>query len=719
MEADTPTQHSSEPSYDDGVFDAEMLDEDPQAQADSWWLTLARESHRASSDWLDSALRRQWSKNLAHFNNRFAPGSKYNTPAYSKRSRVFRPKTRSAIRQNEAAVAAAMFATDDLVSISPLNDERVESKLSARLNHALLEYRLQQSIKWFLTCMGAFQDTQNYGVCVSHQYWLFEERETERPVYDPQSGEVLRDERGQIVTEKETRLVTDKPCIDLMAPENLRLSPACDWRDPVNSSPYVIRLVPMYACDVLERMAADLPGQQRWRSYPLADILACRDSEDGGTRAAREADRPDSVDAESGYYATVWCRENFVRVNGQEYVYWTLGDSKMLSDPVPLDEVYFHGRRPIVLGYSNIEAHKAYPAAHSQMIEGLQEATNDVQNQRFDNVQLVLNKRYLLKRGQQIDTQALMRNVPGGGVVTQDPERDVRVLETNDVTASSYNEQDRIDVQLDEMMGAFTQSSVSNNRALNETVGGMQMMNSSATAVTEYSIRTWVETWVEPVLRQLMLLEQYYESDETILALAAEKAQIEKFGQNQVTDRLLMRELTLTVNVGIGATNPQQKVERLVYGLNSVASLPGVIEKANSDEIITEVFGALGYKNGKRFFTPAEDEESQAPTEPPVDPEIMKLEMQRETKMAELEFQRELAGAKLAQEREMKLADIAAREKITVAQLRTQLEINEGKLTRMERLEAMRNKTKRDTTALTERNRTNEMLLKERMGSGI
>ena len=198
---------------------------------------------------------------------------------------------------------------------------------------------------------------------------------------------------------------------------------------------------------------------------------------------------------------------------------------------------------------------------------------------------------------------------PGGAVVTQDPDRDVRVLEWNDVTSSSYAEQDRLDIQLDEMMGSFSQGSVQNNRNLNETVGGMQMMSGSASAVTEYTVRTFNETWTEPVLRQLLLLIQYYESDERLLALAGEQSEIRKFGVDEVTDQLMKQELYLTVNVGIGATNPQQKVERLMMGINAVAGLPGVVEEINPQEVIAEVFGSLGYKNGRRFFERPEEEE--------------------------------------------------------------------------------------------------------------
>tara|TARA_R110002095_G_scaffold197339_1_gene176410 strand:- start:27429 stop:29579 length:2151 start_codon:yes stop_codon:yes gene_type:complete len=695
----------------EGVTDIVSAEDNPEDNVDSWWLSLARSSFRDSSTWLDASVRKQWEKNLAHFNGRFAPGSKYESPAYRKRSRVFRPKTRSAVRQNEAAVAAAMFATDDLVSITPLNDSRQESRASAAIMHSLLEYRLQNSIPWFLTTMGAFQDTMNYGVCVSHQYWEYMERETKSYQYGP-DGQPVMDEQGQPVFTTTRELVTDKPCIDLMPPENLRIDPSADWRDPVNSSPYVIRMVPMYVGDALERMEIDMPGQLKWRKYSQAEIIATRSEQYDSTRSAREPDRADSVEAEDGYFATVWAHENFVRINGEEYVFWTMGTSLLLSDAVPLSEAYFHNKRPIVMGYSNLESHKTYPSAHTQLIEGLQEATNDIQNQRSDNVQLVLNKRYLLKRGQQIDTGALMRNVPGGAVVTQDPDKDIRVLETNDVTASSYNEQDRIDVQLDEMMGAFSQSSVSNNRSLNETVGGMNLLNSSANAVTEYSIRVWVETWVEPVLRQLMLLEQHYENDTTILSLAAEGAKLERFGLDEVTDQLLMRELTLSVNVGIGATNPQQKVERMVYGLNSIAGLPGGLDDLNVKEVRTEVFGALGYKNGARFFTPAEGEEQ---PEPPPSPEMLDFELRKE----EMQRKFELEDRKLQQDYELRMADIAARENMTLAQLQAKLQMDRDKDERRTALELQKDKTKRETVALTERNRSNEMILKRDVGSGI
>jgi hypothetical protein len=132
----------------------------------------------------------------------------------------------------------------------------------------------------------------------------------------------------------------------------------------------------------------------------------------------------------------------------------------------------------------------------------LQRETNETVNQRRDNVSLVLNKRYMVKRGADVDVQSLVRNVAGGVTMANNPEQDVREMEWNDVTASSYQEQDRLNVDFDELTGNFSSSSVMTNRKLNETVGGMQMLSGGANQLTEYLIRTLVETWVEPVLRQ-------------------------------------------------------------------------------------------------------------------------------------------------------------------------------------------------------------------------
>jgi hypothetical protein len=62
------------------------------------------------------------------------------------------------------------------------------------------------------------------------------------------------------------------------------------------------------------------------------------------------------------------------------------------------------------------------------------------------------------------------------------------------------------------------------NRKLNETVGGMNILTKDASADRRLPAAHLRRDVGEPVLRQLVLLEQHYETDEVILALAAKKA---------------------------------------------------------------------------------------------------------------------------------------------------------------------------------------------------
>jgi hypothetical protein len=153
-------------------------------------------------------------------------------------------------------------------------------------------------------------------------------------------------------------------------------------------------------------------------------------------------------------------------------------------------------------------------------------------------VKFVLNKRWLIRRGANIDVESLLRNVPGGVTMVNNVETDALPVNWQDVTSSSYQEQDRVNVDFDELAGNFAQSSVMTNRKLNETVGGMRMMSQGANMMTEYDIRVFVETWVEPVLRQLVKLEEAYETDQVVLGVAGQKSgYFQKFGQRRADGR--------------------------------------------------------------------------------------------------------------------------------------------------------------------------------------
>jgi hypothetical protein len=507
-------------------------------------------------------------------------------------------------------MAVAFFTNEDVLSVQPRNPNDLEQVAAAAVSQSIMQYRLTNTIPWFQTMSAALQDAAVQGVCVSHQYWEYEEQEESYLNVDNQNRPVMDEEGKPVVTNQKTS-IKDKPIIEMVSPENIRIDPASDWSDPIESSPYVIQLIPMYVQDVRQKM---IDGE--WIDIPVGELLASEtDEEDNTTRMIRDEHREDRLDNDAGYgdidsYKIVWVHKNIVKKEGIDWCYFTAGVDAMLTEPKPLQEMYpwlRNGERPYVMGYTNVESHRIYPAGTVELTQELQAAANDIWNQRFDNVRLAMNKRYHIRRDRNIDLDALFRSVPGGAVEMDDPDTDVRVIDTRDVTGSAYAEQDRINMDFDELQGNFSTSTVQGARSLNETVGGMSLMASNSGTVTEYVLRTFSETWVERVLKQLMRLEQYYETDAVILELAGDAAaQVNDQFQGAVDD-LLKYEVLLKVNVGISATDPLRKVQNLVSGIQMLGELPGFAESLNVQEVVKEVFSQLGYKDGERFVNMEED----------------------------------------------------------------------------------------------------------------
>lgn len=586
-------------------YEGETIQNDQPAQTEPArdWLKVAADSFSSSTTYMDANWRKSWEDNLAMFQSRHPAGSKYNSDLYKARSHIFRPKTRSVIRKNEAAAAAAFFSNVDVVSIEAENSADKLQQASSELVFQLINYRLQKSIPWFKVLIGALQEAQIYGIVASYQYWDYKEK--------PQEQE-QQDEFGQtFMVEAEPKILCDKPCVELIPLENIRFDPGADWLDVVKSTPYLIRQVPMYVTDVKQMMKRvdRKTGQPKWKQLSDGEIRQAMTDFDS-LRQQRENRRedPKSENAPLTDFEIVWCHENFVRLDGEEVVYWTMGTQHMLTEPTALEEVYFTGERPIVIGSATIEAHRAVPDALVQLGGQLQREANDIVNQRMDNVKLILNKRWFVKRGKNVDVPSLHKNAAGSVTMVDDIEGDVKEVNWPDVTSSAYQEQDRINVDYDELVGNFSGSSVMTNRKLNETVGGMSLLNGGASQLTEYMLRTFVETWVEPVLRHLVKLEQAYETDLVILGLAGKKAQLfQKYKIDRMTDDLLNQELTVRVNVGMGATDPQTKLQKFSLAVKTYAEVAGAIPNAELEAVRKEIFGLAGYRDGARFFKEGDD----------------------------------------------------------------------------------------------------------------
>ena len=536
-----------------------------------------------------------------------AQGSKYLSNAYGYRTTLYRPMTRTMVRKAEAHTASAFFSNEDVVSVAPQDDDDPFQNASADVMKELLQYRLTNSIPWFQTVVGARQDAEVHGICVAKAYWKYSEKNTtERQFRLDESGQVMRDPLGVPITWDAPAKApdVDQPVIDLIAPENFRIEPGADWRQPIETSPYIIQLIPMYIQDIEEKIASG-----EWLPVASSALRNATDLDDDVTRRTRELGRVPGKDADAWKprpFDIAWARENIVRWGGRDWHFMSVGMAgELLTEPRPLEEVYLHGMRPYVMGAILLETHKTYATSKIELVRDLQRAANDDWNLRFDNLKLVLNPRQFVKIGQGIEVADVRSFMPGKVVLTKDPVNDIKWDRPPAPDSSAYAEQDRINLDFDNLTGDFSNTSVQSNQQVEQTATGMNLMSSTASIIPEYELRLFAETFIEPLLKQLIKLEQAYETDPVILAIAGNRAQLfQKYGVSEITDTLLNQSLTTKVNVGVGATNPKLKLQNFAEAADLLSKIfgPTLVQGINFEEVVKEIMGLAGYKDGSRFF---------------------------------------------------------------------------------------------------------------------
>ncbi len=623
------------------------------------FLTRTRNNAMSSKSYLESELARQWERGYRMFNSQHPPGSKYFSDEYKYRSKIFRPKTRTAIRKNEARCAVAFFGTNDVVNIGADDGSDPKQKASADFYKSMMNIRLTRTIPWFQTCVGSFQTAEVTGVCFAKVYWMYRAQTivVEDLIEDPVTR--LRFPQSR----EEVRIVEDKPVVEPIPPENVRIHKSCNWLNPMEDTPFIQYLIPMFAGDIMNMTTMTDPktGQPSW--LPV-DAGALRNSSRyayDATRQAREGNRrTDPKDDNSAMpdHEICWVIENIERIDGEDWHWYTLGEDRMLSEPVRLTEVYRHGR-PFVMGKTNLEAFKVYPVGKPELADGLQQAQNDLQNLRFDNVRYAMQGRPIVKRGRNIDLQQVARHISGSPILVTSLD-DINFDRPKDVTQSSYEEQNFLNADHDDIMGSFSQGSVNTNRRLNETVGGMSMMQSGAEQIGDYDLRTFSESFVEPVMVKLLKTLQTYETDTALMLKAADDAKlVMRYDVTELDDEILDAELNLSVNVGIGQTDPMKRLEK--FGLaskmaNELAMTflgPAASTVVNIEEQTNEIFGLAGYKDAARFYNFGE-------SDPMID--VMKAKLE--------EAMGALKEAETGNQAKIEVANIEARKVLTQEQMR-------------------------------------------------
>lgn len=281
-------------------------------------------------------------------------------------------------------------------------------------------------------------------------------------------------------------------------------------------------------------------------------------------------------------------------------------------------------RPPFVVGTAFPESHGMYGKSFPGVTRDLQKETNARINQEREAVARALRPPTLVNRNSNVDLMALMIRKIGGIVQGNDvsPES-VREMEVNNPVPISLPAQQRIDQLYTEI------SSIGPDQVgADSTVGNDESATASSTKSTNANkkmnmvIRNITQTGIIPMLRNLLRLEQEYESDE-VIELVTGRVLGWKFVKdssgNHVGPRpsvVIQGDFDLQVSVGINKQNQLAQLKTITeLGNQSNGQLTQALQigavKAQDAKFFNSVWAfkqmakLLGQKNVDEMFLPA------------------------------------------------------------------------------------------------------------------
>lgn len=275
-------------------------------------------------------------------------------------------------------------------------------------------------------------------------------------------------------------------------------------------------------------------------------------------------------------------------------------------------------KRPFIKMHVDPLKDEFYGIGLIEPIEHLQLELNDTRNQRMDNVNLILNRMWLVMRGANVDETELV-STPGG-VIFSDVLNGVQPLVPPDVTQSAYQEEALIkqDAQMavgvSDIINGQLQSANENvpGQVLNKTATGARVAVEQAGSRFKYYLQN-IEDALRELGEMLYMFDQMFMSDEKFIRITApnDYQKIQKQGLiSKIKEKIGMpvqeqnpyefirispediKNLKLDIKVEAGSTQPVEeslKQQKALSRYQLIASLPvatGETHMALAEELL-------------------------------------------------------------------------------------------------------------------------------------
>lgn len=383
----------------------------------------------------------------------------------------------------------------------------------------------------------------------------------------------------------------------------------------------------------------------------------------------------------------IWVLEAYLRVDYDEDGIAELRKVTMagntLLDNETVDCVPFVSITPIPLPHQFFGLSIADLAMESQKIK------TSILRAQLDNMYLTVNGRYFAVENQ-VNLDDLLTSRPGGVVRIKNQGAVGRLDQGAPDIGTSMQLMDYMQQDMENKTGWTRYSQGNDSQGLNKTFGGMNIITNRADMRLDLIARNFAEGFVELFKQVLKLVCQYQEKKQVVKLTG---------GWVEIDPREWRNQFDVTINVGIGMGNKDQKVAHLMSlgQVQAQGMQVGIATPENIFNAATEMAKQLGFKNPEKFFS---DPSKQPPQDKP-DPEQIKaqaqmqleqakLQAQGQLKKMELDYQAQLEAAKRDSELQLEQARMQLQAEVDVNRQRVEAEQQTLKAQQQAELEALK-----------------------------
>lgn len=276
--------------------------------------------------------------------------------------------------------------------------------------------------------------------------------------------------------------------------------------------------------------------------------------------------------------------------------------------------------------------HKLMGRSIADLVMDIQRIKSTIQRQILDNMYLANNKRHKVRRGADVDLDALINSVPGGVVMMGDLSA-VEPLDVDNIENSAFQFLEYEDSVREIRTGITRYNQGLDANSLNKTATGIQMIQGAAQQRLELIARVFAETGIVRLFKALLRLTIKHQDKARVIRLRDEWVSFDT--------RTWNADMDVSIAVGLGAGS--REVMAGHYG-NLIAMQEklfpaGIVSKENLFNSASKLVENMGLKTPEMYFTDPQRMQQQQQDQQKPDPEAAKMQAQMQVEQQKMQMQ--------------------------------------------------------------------------------